>query len=132
MAYRQTITDLYSGARTRINDLDKYATGDKLERERSNVSKGLAEGYSSEPSGVRLVLVSAEPVDLELDSETPTVTVRACVDASGEIRVHPDGTRVSGVREQLDYLVVKTDYLSGSGWAVAQTSGKVDPEDRQC
>ena len=32
MSYEQTITDLYSGTRTRVNDLDLYATGDLLER----------------------------------------------------------------------------------------------------
>ncbi len=54
LAYRQTIADLYSGARTDLNDLDKVATGELLDRTCTTCQQGLAPGLSqSEPVGVR-------------------------------------------------------------------------------
>ncbi len=133
LAYRQTGVDLYSGARTSVNDLnDVVAAGDLLDRELRNVSQGLSQGYRSEPLGAQLVLVSAEPVRIELDSDPSTVVVRACIDAGAVTDVAPDGTRTPGVREQLDYTVVKTDYLPEPGWAVLRVTGERDPEDRAC
>ncbi len=54
-----------------------------------NVSQGLSQGYSSEPAGAQLVLVSAEPVSIDLDADPPTVVVRACIDASRSDRSLP-------------------------------------------
>lgn len=103
MAYRQTGVDLYTGARTDVNDLNAVvAIGDLLDRELKNVSQGLTQGYSSEPIGAQVTLVSAEPVSIDLDADPPTVVVRACIDASGVTDVAPDGTRTPGVREQLE------------------------------
>jgi hypothetical protein len=132
MAYRQTITDLYSGARTRINDLDNYVTGEKLERERVNVQLGLSSGRRSEPKGGQLRLVSAEPIKVKLNADPPTVLVRVCIDATPLTGIAPDGEREPGVREELDYRLVKTTYLPEPGWAVTEVTGDKDPEDRTC
>lgn len=132
LAFRQTITDLYSGARTRINDLDNVVTGDKLDRERNNVQKGLVSGRRSEPRGVQLVLVSAEPVKINLKTNPPTVVVRACIDATAVTDIDQDGRESQGIRERLDYEVVKTTYLPDPGWAVKEVTGDKDAEDRTC
>jgi len=108
------------------------ATGDLLDRELKNVSQGLSQGYSSEPMGAQVTLVSAEPVSIDLDADPPTVVVRACIDAAGVTDVAPDGTRTPGVREQLEYTVVTTDYLPAPGWAVLKLTGAKDPKDRKC
>ena len=132
MAYRQTITDLYTGARTRINDLDNYVTEPQLERERNAVQKGLTSGRRSEPAGGQLVLASAEPVEVKLKADPPTVVLRACIDATSLTGIAPDGTREPGIREQLEYTVVKTTYLPAPGWAVKGVTGAEDPKDRSC
>ena len=132
MAYRQTITDLYSGVRTRINDLDNYVTGDLLEQARNNVQKGLVAGQRSEPKGGQLVLVSAEPIKVKLKADPPTVVLWACIDGTAVTDVQPDGSREPGVREGLQYTVVKTTYLPDPGWAVAEVKGAKNPEDRAC
>lgn len=132
MAYRQTVTDLYSGARTRINDLDNYVTGDRLEQARTSVQQSLAKGVRAEPKGVELALVSAEPVKVKLKADPPTVVVRACIDASAVTDIAADGTRSPGVREELDYTVVKTTYLPEPGWAVMDVTGDKNPKDRTC
>ncbi len=132
MAYRQTITDLYTGARTRINDLDNYVTEPQLERERNAVQKGLASGRRSEPLGGQLRLVSAEPIRVRLKADPPRVVARVCIDATDLTGIAPDGSRESGVREQLDYVVIKTTYLPDPGWAVKRVTGEPDPQDRTC
>jgi hypothetical protein len=132
MAYNQTYTDLYTGARTRINDLDNYATGDKLDRDRTNVQLGLASGRRGEPLGAQLVLVSAEPAEVDLAADPATVVVRACIDFTAVTDILPDGTRTPGGRAEYDYTVVRTTYLPDPGWAVSRIQGDRDPEDRTC
>jgi hypothetical protein len=132
LAYRQTIADLYSGARTDLNDLDKVATGDLLDASLKGVQQGLSQGYRSEPQGVLLAISSAEPLSVELEANPPTVIVKACIDARALIDVGPSEDRTPGLRELSDYTVVKTDYLPGTGWAVARVSGAEDAEDRKC
>ncbi len=133
VAYQQTIVDLYTGARTDVNDLnDVVATGDLLDASLKNMSQGLSQGYSAEPPGAQIVLVSAEPVSIELDGKPPTVVVRACIDQTGVTIIQPDGSTNPGLRDELDYTVVKTDYLPKPGWAVESMSGDPDPEDRRC
>ena len=82
LAYRQTITDLYSGARTDLNDLNEVASGDRVDRDLKKPAQppqGLA--FWSKRKGGQLVLVSAEPVKVNLKKDPPTVVVRACIDA---------------------------------------------------
>jgi hypothetical protein len=132
MAYRQTVLDLYSGTRTRVNDLDNYVTGEKLDEARIDVSRGLAEGRRSEPTGVQLRLVVAEPVSVRLKADPPAVTLWACIDGSAVTGIEPDGSRLPGKRERLQYTVVKTTYLPEPGWAVSNVKGARNPEDRAC
>lgn len=132
MAYRQTIADLYSGARTEVDDLHLVATGDLRDRELDNVSKGLTQGYRAEPEGVRLELVAAEPQEIRLNGKSPTVVVRACVDGTALTAVAPDGSRTPGRQESLDYTVVKTSYLQAPGWAVEDVKGQPTAEGRKC
>lgn len=133
VAYQQTIVDLYTGARTDINDLnDVVASGDLLDASLRNASQALSQGYSAEPPSAQVVLVSAEPVGTNLDSDPPTVVVRACIDQSAVTIVKPDGSTSAGLRDELDYTVVKTDYLPDPGWAVESMVGDPDPQDRAC
>ncbi len=58
LAYRQTITDLYSGARTNLNDLNDVATGDLVDQGLTNIQQsrtraGLRAIESTGPSSCR-------------------------------------------------------------------------------
>lgn len=132
MAYRQIVVDLYSGARTSINDLDAVTTGAFRQRTENAVALALAKGYKDTPKGVQLTLADAELLKATLTKDPPTVVVRACVDATDVTVVKPDGTQRPGVREQLDYSVVKTSHLPAPGWAVRKVTGEPKAEDRKC
>lgn len=132
LAYRQTITDLYSGARTNLNDLNEVATGDLLDQGLKHIQDGLAQGWHSEPMGVKLVLASAELVDVDLVGRPPTVVVRACIDATAVTGVSPEGERSPGVRVEADYTVVQRAKAQGSGWTVSRIQGDEDAENRKC
>ena len=132
LAYRQTITDLYSGARTNLNDLNLVAAGELRDKGLTNVQQGLGEGWISEPSGAQLELVWARPISVDLTANPNIVIVSACLDASSVVDVSPDGSRDVGAREKADYEVTRTAYLPEPGWAVTGVSGAASPEDRQC
>jgi hypothetical protein len=129
LAYRQTITDLYSGARTDLNDLNEVASGDRVDRDLKNVSLSLRKGWRSEPKGGQLVLVSAEPVKVNLKKDPPTVVVRACIDATAVTDVGPDGEREQGKRVEADYTVVK---YNSARWTVTKVTAVDDVKDRAC
>jgi hypothetical protein len=133
LAYRQTITDLYSGARTNLNDLNDVAAGELRDQGLQNIQQSLSDGWRREPQGVELVLVSASPLDFELAGNPYTVVVRACIDATDVTIVDPTGTKSSGIREELDYTLTRTSYLPDPGWVVTRvTTGNDDPKARQC
>ncbi len=132
MAYRQTLVDLYSGARTGINDLDNYVTGGFLETERNGVSQNLAKGIRSEPQGAQLVLVSAEPEKVSLETDPNSVVLWACIDGTGLTGIDAQGNRTPGVRGEAQYRVIQTTYLPDPGWAVAEVKAARDPKDRAC
>ena len=134
LAYRQTITDLYSGARTNLNDLNDVATGDEvLDQGLLNIQRSLNEGWRVEPSGVEISIVYADPVAVGLADDPASVMVRVCVDATSVTEVDPDGKRAVGVREELDYTLTRTSYLPDPGWAVSRVSTTFDePDDRRC
>ena len=48
LAYRQTITDLYSGARTNLNDLNSVAAGDLRDQGLKNIQQSLSDGLTVE------------------------------------------------------------------------------------
>ena len=129
LAYRQTITDLYSGARTDLNDLNEVASGDRVDRDLKNVSLSLRKGWRSEPKGGQLVLVSAEPVKVTLKKDPPTVVVRACIDATAVTDVSPDGKREQGKRTLADYTVMRQ---TPTRWTVTRVTADLDVEDRLC
>lgn len=132
LAYRQTIADLYSGTRTNLNDLDQVATGELLDANLMGVQQGLSRGQRSRPAGAKLVLVSVEPVRIDLGGDLDSIRIRACIDATAVTDISPEGVQTQGGRESLDYLVVRTDYLADPGWAIAKVEGKSDPESRAC
>ena len=81
LAYRQTITDLYSGARTNLNDLNEVAAGELRDEGLKNIQQSLSDGWRSNPRAwVRLV--SAEPIAVNLVEDPEIVVVRACIDAT--------------------------------------------------
>jgi hypothetical protein len=133
LAYRQTITDLYSGARTNLNDLNQVAAGEKvLDDGLVELQRSLSEGWRSEPQGAQLVLVSATPVSVSLDDGPDTVIVSACIDASAVTGVSPSGQRTPGKREAADYTVTRTTYLPSPGWAVTRTQVAKAEGERSC
>jgi hypothetical protein len=132
VAYRQTIVDLYSGARTDLNDLYKVATGDLLDQNLRNIQRGLREGRRAEPQGASALLVTVRPLEVELSRPIPRMTVEACIDLTAVTDVNAQGRRSDGVREALEYQLVQTDYLPAPGWAVRSVMGDPDAEDRKC
>ena len=132
LAYRQTITDLYSGARTDLNDLNLVAAGELRDKGLTNVQQSLGEGWTSEPSGALLELVWATPISVDLTANPNVVIVSACLDASSVVDVSPDGSRDVGAREKANYEVTRTAYLPDPGWAVTGVRGAASQEDRRC
>jgi hypothetical protein len=132
VAYRQTIVDLYSGARTDLNDLYKVATGELLDQNLRNVQQGLSAGRRVEPDGVQVVLVAAAPVRVDQAEGGLEIVVRACIDGSQVSTVQPDGSEVSGVREELDYTLAPALHLPPPSLAVSRVEGDPLPEDRTC
>lgn len=131
LAYRQTVIDLLSGSRTNLNDLNAVVTGELLQDDLKNMQTNLSEGRRADP-GAEAVLVGAQPVDVDLDGDPPTVRLRACVDLTAITFTSADGSREPGTRGQADYVLVKTDYLPPPGWAVAKVQGPADEEARRC
>ena len=132
LAYRQTLVDLYSGARTQLNDLNDVATGELLERNLATTQQDLVAGQRSEPVGATVLLDYATPVRVDLGGNPDSIVVRACVDATGITSVKPDGTKSRGIRQEADYTLVRTAYLPAPGWAVSRTQVAKNPEDRVC
>jgi hypothetical protein len=131
VAYRQTIVDLYSGARTDLNDLYAVATGSLLDRDLRQLQQSLGSGARGKPTGAQVVLVEATPKTVALGSDS-RVIVRACIDATAVTGVAADGTETPGGREVSDYTVSRTSHLPAPGWAVTRVQGDADPKDRQC
>ena len=132
LAYRQILVDLYSGARTELNDLNTVATGELLARNLAKTQQDLVAGQRSEPEGARVVLDSATPVLVDLTADPESVVVRACIDATNVTGVNSDGTKSGGIRQEAEYTLVRTDYLPAPGWAVTRTQVAEDLQDRTC
>lgn len=132
LAYRQTLTDLYSGARTNLNDLNLVTVGVALEQGLPNASIAIRKGYRVEPQGVHVTVASAEPKKLTLKKGASTVVLSVCIDATQLEGVDPDGSRHPGVRERLDYKVVQTKHLPAPGWAVTQVTSDEKAGQREC
>jgi hypothetical protein len=132
LAYRQTLVDLYSGSRSNLNDLNLVAGGELLDRDLTNTSIRLRQGHRAEPLGVRLALVSAEPVRIALAMEPPTAVVRVCLDATGGEAVNPDGTRTRGVRGELVYTVQRSELMDRASWVVVKVASDKKAGQRQC
>ena len=132
LAFTQTIMDLYTGARTDVNDMYLVATGDFRERVMGNIARGLADGTRTIPAGFQVRLASAEPLKVQLDRKQPRVVVRACVDWIGSTDIKADGTKDPGGRGERDFWVIKVDHLPEPGWAVSRMMVQEDPADREC
>jgi hypothetical protein len=133
LAYRQTITDLYSGARTNLNDLNQVATGDKVDQDLSHIQRSLGEGWRYEPEGGVVALVSAYPSKVDLAGDPAQVILRACLDTTAITDINPAGARTRGAREEVPGTLVRTTYSPTPGSAVTRVStDKDDPVDRRC
>ncbi len=117
VAYRQTVIDLLSGARTNLNDLNDVVMGDLLDDDLRNMQKSLSEGRTAQ-AGAQVELVSAEPVEIDLAADPETVRIRACFDLTGVTVTDAKGKETVGTRGQADYVLVRTTYLPDPGWAV--------------
>ena len=136
MGYRQTITDLYSGAATRVADLDKYLSGDKLIREKRNVEVGIRDGRRATPMGVKLREAGSSLIDFRSKANRTSVTVGICTDATDVISIRSNGSSARGVREFLNYsLVISNSENSSSArpiWLITSTTGSPIAEEREC
>ncbi len=133
LAYRQTITDLYSGARTNLNDLNEVAAGELRDQGLRNIQQSLTDGWRYEPANAEVTVSSSEAREVNLQDDPQTVVLKACIDTTAITGVDPDGKRVPGIREQLQYTVTRTTYLPKPGWAVTRVSTVSDEaEDRRC
>lgn len=103
LRYRQVIVDLFSGARTDLNDLNSVATGDLLASDLRNVQQGLVGGAHA-TQGV-ISVVAAEPVTVQL--QKGRIRLRACVDLTGIAFTEGDGSTVQGTRGRADYVLVQ-------------------------
>jgi hypothetical protein len=134
VAYNQTWVDLYTGARTNLNDLHTVlAEGDLLDASLKKAQQDLDAGAYATPKGAQIALVSSEPVSVKLSKEPPTVVLKACVDSTAVTTFESKGSKPEpGVREEVTYTVVQTTYLPDPGWAVQKMEGPADPEKRRC
>lgn len=116
LAYRQTIIDLYSGTRTNLNDLNKYATGDLLDADLRNVQHGLRDGTRAKATGpVRMSETEVVSVNLANDQ----VRIRTCIDLSSVEFTEPNGSRSRGTSGRADYVLERTGN-PGNSWRVAR------------
>lgn len=129
LAYRQTGIDLFSGARTNLNDMDMVATGDRLNRDLADLQQSLLAGWKAEP-GATVVLTWAQPLEANLTDNPPSVLVRACIDLRGIEFTQPDGTKSMGTQGQSDYLMVKTSREAPHQWAVSKVTA--EESDKPC
>lgn len=130
VAYVQTVADLYTGKRTSLDDLAVVAVAPELDVAQRSIAQARALGYYSEPLGALVALVSADPYSIELGASPASVLLKACIDTTDVITVTPTGTRRSGVRQRLEYLVLQAD--SGpAGWVVSEVKNE-RPQDRAC
>lgn len=130
VAYVQTVADLYTGARTSLDDLAIVAVAPELDIAHRSIAQARALGYRSEPVGAQVRLVSADPYGIELDATPASVLLKACIDTSEVITVAPTGTRRSGVRQKLEYRVVRAESGPAS-WVVSEVKNE-RPQDRAC
>lgn len=129
LAYRQTGIDLFSGARTNLNDMDMVATGDLLNRDLSSLQKSLLAGWKAEP-GATVVLTWAQPLAASISASPPSVRVRVCIDLRGIQFTLPDGSHQQGTQGQADYTVVKTRRTAPHEWAVSAVTA--DESSKPC
>lgn len=134
VAFNQTWVDLYTGARTNLNDLyTVLAEGDLLDASLKKAQQDLTAGAYATPKGAQIALVSSVPVSVKLTRKPPTVVLDACIDSTAVTTVASKGaTPEPGVREEVTYTVVQTTYLPAPGWAVQKLEGPADPEKRRC
>ena len=118
LAYRQTIIDLYSGTRTNLNDLNKYATGDLLDADLRNVQHGLRDGWTAKANGP-VVVAEAEVLSADLERRIPQMRLRVCIDLTSIEFDDPEGTHRLGTRGQADYILVGAAGNSTATWRVA-------------
>ena len=134
VAFNQVWVDLYTGARTNLNDLHTVlAEGDLLDASLMKAQEDLTAGVYSTPKGAEVALVSSEPVSVKMSKKPPTVVLKACIDGTA-VTTHAskDSAPEPGVREEVTYTVVQTTYLPAPGWAVQDMEGPADPEKRRC
>lgn len=129
LRYRQIIVDLFSGARTDLNDLNSVATGDLLASDLRNVQQGLVGGWTATSTGP-VEIPWVEPVDVRLREDPQRVRIRVCIDLSNVEFKDPEGRVKRGNRGFADYLLVKAGHRPAPGWALE--AAKAQQEARAC
>jgi hypothetical protein len=119
-AYEQMFYDILADPEPSLNDMNEVATQPQLALDLKNLQGIVSEGGFSITSTGPIVVASAEPASVDLESDPAAVTLVACVDKSSASGTNPDGSAFTGVRQEAQYRVVKTTYLPAPGWAVAE------------
>lgn len=129
-AYAQTYIDILADPAPTINDINHVAANPQLDIDLRNLQQQLrdADDIVYESTGP-ITVASADPLEVDVEADPPTVVLLACVDRTS-VKGTEDGEPRTGRREALRYQVVKTDYLPEPGWAVSRIlppQGEVQP-----
>jgi hypothetical protein len=121
-AYEQMISDILTDPQPNPDDMTTVATQPQLDLDLQELrQRGDPAGPAVEAAGA-VVVASAEPVEINLRGDPPTVVLLACVDRSTG-SPPGSGKRWTAVRELSRYRVVTTTDstdLPDPGWVVAQ------------
>ena len=120
-AYEQTFIDILADPSPRLNDMNDVAAQPQLDIDLRNLEAIVNGGQTTIDSTGPVVVASAAPLTIDLKGDPASVTALVCVDrtaVTGTVKGEP----TTGLRQQAQYVVVKTTYLPAPGWAVSRVS----------
>lgn len=118
-AYEATFYEILADDSPRLNDLKDVATDPQFDIDLRNLQGILGAGETQVDATGPISIVQVETLSIDLDSDPPAVTLLVCVDSTAASGTE-GGKPWSGPRQQMQYVVVKTEYLPPPGWAVSQ------------
>ena len=120
-AYEQTFIDILADPSPRLNDMNDVAAQPQLGIDLRNLQEIVNSGQTTIDSTGPVVVASAAPLAIDLKGDPASVTALVCVDrtaVTGTVK----GEATTGLRQEAQYVVVKTTYLPAPGWAVSRVS----------
>lgn len=118
-AYEQMIYDILASPSPRLNDMNDVAAQPQLDLDLRSLQGIVVAGKTTVETTGPVLVISVEPVKINLKGDPPSVTVVACVDRSANSGTE-DGKPWKGLRQESQYRVEKTDYLPEPGWAISK------------